>query len=98
MKYTVDQLELIAIMFKIQFGEKTLEEVFQKKDYGYKGKIKDLYLNRCDTFKSDINFYDSLGDIQMNFSPNKVFIYGEEADEVIPPDLIVKMLDFTDKI
>ena len=35
MNYTVDQLELIAIMFKTQFGEKTLDEVFQRKNCDY---------------------------------------------------------------
>lgn len=56
MKYTVDQLELIAIMFKTQFGEKTLDEVFKIQSSIYKGKIEDLKIKRCDTFKGDINF------------------------------------------
>jgi hypothetical protein len=33
MKYTLDQLELIAIMFQIQFGDKTFREIFPKLKY-----------------------------------------------------------------
>lgn len=98
MKYTVDQLELIAIMFKTQFGEKTLDEVFQRKDCDYKGKIEDLYLKRCRIYIYDINFYDRRGEIQMYFNPEKIIIYGEKKGEDIQPDFIVKMLDFKDKV
>lgn len=98
MNYTVDQLELIAIMFKTQFGEKTLDEVFQRKDCGYKGKIEDLHLKRCSTYIYDINFYDRRGEIQMYFNPEKIIIYGEKKGEDIQPDFIVKMLDFKDKV
>lgn len=98
MKYTVDQLELIAIMFKTQFGEKTLDEVFKIQSSIYKGKIKNLKIKRCDTFKGDINFYGPNNDIQMYLGPEKLFVYGEGMDEYAHPDQIVKMLDFTDKI
>lgn len=98
MKYTVDQLELIAIMFKTQFGEKTLDEVFKIQSSIYKGKIEDLKIKRCDIFKGDINFYDRRGEIQMYFNPEKIIIYGEKKGEDIQPDFIVKMLDFKDKV
>jgi hypothetical protein len=98
MKYTVDQLELIAIMFKTQFGEKTLDEVFKIQSSIYKGKIKDLKIKRCDTFKGDINFSYPNNNVQMFFGPEKLFIYGEGMNEYGHPDQIVKLLDFTDKI
>lgn len=85
-------------MFKIQFGEKTLDEVFSRNDCIYKGKIKDLTIKRCDTFKGDINFSCPDSNVQMFFGPEKLFIYGEGMNEYGHPDQIVKLLDFTDKI
>ena len=74
MKYTIDQLELIAIMFKIQFGEKTLDEAFSEKDCVYKGKIKDLKIERCGMFICDINFYNEHGKVVMYFGPKNLIL------------------------
>ena len=98
MKYTVDQLELIAIMFKTQFGEKTLDEVFKIQSSIYKGKIEDLKIKRCDTYKGDINFYGPANDIKMYFNSHKIIVCGTGLRTEAHPDQIVKLLDLTDKI
>ena len=98
MNRNVDQLELIAIMFKIQFGEKTLDEVFSRNDCLYKGKIKDFTIKRCITFNCDINFYNKQGKIVMYFGPENLVLPGNDTNRKSPIDQIIQMLDFTDKI
>ena len=57
MKYTTDQLELIAIMFKIQFRDKTFKELFPDLEHArYEGKIDELVIDHKDedaNFRSD---------------------------------------------
>ena len=104
MKYTTEQLELIAIMFKIQHGEKTVGDIFpccrddQLKDV----KIRELVIST----QTQGGFY------VVDFMYNRkliMWIYCIEQllcpvsdvatiEADIPIDDIIKMLSFEDKI
>jgi hypothetical protein len=100
MKYTLDQLELIAIMFQIQFGDKTFREIFPKLKYTkHEGTINELTINHND---GDVNFllYQNL--VAYFCLRRYVFvIFGDENPAVgyhTKIEEIVKMLNFNDKV
>lgn len=99
MKYTTDQLELIAIMFKIQFANKTVGDFFPNH---YVELEKKITLGEMETKVSllyrDINF-NSFGKCVFWFSNHDQCMRSFDGNCVrIPIDDIVKMMSFEDKI
>ena len=103
MKYTTEQLELIAIMFRTQFGDKTLKEVFPDciKDGSFDIKIGDLGIRRGRfSYERDVDFYDCDNDswvISFRYVHDRM-MFSTLSLPHIPIDDIVKVLNFEDKI
>ena len=103
MKYTTDQLELIAIMFRTQFADKTLVEVFPAcGDYDcFNIKIGDLGIRRGRfSYERDVDFYDCDNDswvISFRYVHDRM-MFSTLSLPHIPIDDIVKVLNFEDKI
>lgn len=100
MKYTLDQLELIAIMFKIQFGNKTFREIFPSlKDIKHKGTINELTINHND---GDVNFVSNQEFVAfINPRTYKFIIFDYDIHKkhyCTKIEKIVKMLNFEDKV
>ena len=100
MKYTLDQLELIAIMFKIQFGDKTFKDIFPNLKYSrHEGTINELTINHNDgdvNFVSNRSYFAFVDPITNTF----VVLSGANRGENLYTKIenIVKMLNFEDKI
>ena len=99
MKYTLDQLELIATLFKIQFGDKTLEEIFPStKHTNHQGTIGELTIDHTD---GDVNFVIDHC-IAAYFSSSNYIFYVlaiNETDTYFTQiENVVKMLNFEDKV
>jgi hypothetical protein len=103
MKYTTEQLELIAIMFRTQFGDKTLKEVFPvcDDDCRFDIKIGDLGIRRGRfSYGNDVDFYDCDNDswvISFRYVHDRM-MFSTLSLPHIPIDDIVKILNFEDKI
>lgn len=99
MKYTLDQLELIATLFKIQFGDKTLEEIFPStKHTNHQGTIGELTIDHTD---GDVNFITGRGIVAYFSSSNYNFFVRTENETdtyFTPTENVVKMLNFEDKV
>ena len=99
MKYTLDQLELIAIMFKIQFGDKTFKEIFPDLKYSrHEGTINELTINHNDgdvNFVSNRSYFAFIDPITNTFM---VLNGNEDVNYYTKIENIVKMLNFEDKI
>ena len=103
MNYTTEQLELIAIMFKIQHGEKTVGDFFPDCEYESLKNIKidELFIStETDDVLRDVNFLYKENLIMWFSYYNQVLhpIFGIYDDFDIPIDNIIKMLSFGDKI
>ena len=99
MKYTLDQLELIAIMFKIQFGDKTFKEIFPDLKYSkHEETISELTINHID---GDVNFVLNRSYAAFIDPITNTFIVlsgGMGENFYIKIENIVKMLNFEDKV
>lgn len=103
MKYTTDQLELIAIMFKIQFADKTVKEVFPicSDDARYDIKIGELRIRRgLFSYEHDVDFVDdTIRKWVISFRYEYEFLmFNNPILPRIPIDDIVKILNFEDNI
>ena len=99
MKYTTDQLELIAIMFRIQFADKTVGDFFPNHCNELEKKIT---LGEMETEVSllyrDINF-NRFGKCVFWFSNHDQCMRSFTGNSVhIPITDIVKMVSFEDKV
>lgn len=99
MKYTTEQLELIAMMFKIQFADKTVGDFFPDHWSEIEKKIN---IGEMETGVSllyrDINF-NHLGKCVFWFSVNGQCMCTFGGNDVrIPITDIVKMMSFEDKV
>lgn len=98
MKYTTDQLELIAILFKIQFADKTVGDFFTECSY--------KLLNNNRIGEMDIGVSAMWKDIDFSYNDQFVFWFSlsEQAMRVrssnrcIPITDIIKMMSFEDKV
>lgn len=102
MKWTVDQIKLIAIMFKIQYADKTLGEVFPGcrcsenligdmliKDSAFDGDIIFVFSLEIETRVA--RMVSSTGKIYI-ISPNGYWMVDKKIEE------LVNMLNFEDKV
>jgi hypothetical protein len=98
MKYTTEQLELIAMMFKIQFADKTVGDFFPNHWNELEKKIN---IGEMETGVSllshDINF-NHFGICIFWFSANDQCMCTFADSVRIPIIDIVKMLSFKDKV
>ena len=98
MKYTTDQLGLIAILFKIQFADKTVGDFFPD--------CSDESPNNFRIGEMDIDVSITWKDIDFRYNDRFVFWFSlsEQSMRVrrsyrrIPIIDIVKMLSFEDKV
>jgi hypothetical protein len=103
MKYNQSQLEMIAIMFKIQYGDKTVAELFPqiKNDPILKIELCELEICKPRTealYKNDIDLRHN-GVLKCYFSQeDQKFLICGFGDLRFKIDDIVKMLNFEDKI
>ena len=107
MNYTTEQLELIAIMFKIQHGEKTVGDIFSDYRMLNDSKLKDVKIDELNIGKTGfitryVNFFHN-GELIMWFScicQELCPVLGicDIIAPGIPIDDIIKMLSFEDKI
>ena len=99
MKYTTEQLELIAMMFKIQFADKTVGDFFP--DISGESK-KNIKIGEMQTEVSvmyrDLNF-NHFGKCVFWFSvqDQRMCTFGGDFKRIPIVD-IVKMLSFEDKV
>ena len=101
MKYTTDQLELIAIMFKIQFADKTVGDFFPDHWNVLRKQIiiGETQIQTEVSFKyCDINF-NHFGKCVFWISvlDQRMFTFDENCKSIHIVD-IVKMLSFEDKV
>lgn len=100
MKYTTDQLELIAMMFKIQFADKTVGDFFPDHRNVLRKQIiiGETQIQTEVSFKyCDINF-NHFGQCVFWFSANDQCMCTFADSVRIPIIDIVKMLSFEDKV
>lgn len=108
MKYTTDQLELIAIMFRTQFADKTLVEVFPEvfRGNGYNIKIFNIKIGELGIlrgrllFERDVDLIDEkIGGWLISFRYGfEYMVFNKQDAPTVLIDDIVKMLNFEDKI
>lgn len=103
MNYTTDQLELIAVMFRIQYSDKTLNEIFPQleNDPIFNIKLSELEISKPAVgaeYENDIDLRHN-GHLICYFShDNKKFLILNLHHYAFTIDDIVKMLNFEDKI
>lgn len=102
MKWTIDQIKLIAIMFKIQYADKTLGEVFPGCRCS-ENLIGDVLITNS-VFDGDILFVFGL-EIQtlvarMKSSTGKFYMLGSNGCPMEDKKIeeLVNMLNFGDKV
>lgn len=100
MKYTLDQLELIAIMFKVQFGDKTFKELFPDLEHTrHERKINELDIVRINNEASFM-----LGRTVCAFFGlylNGLYIFNDLPGTIAyhtKIENVINMLNFKDKI
>lgn len=109
MKYTREQLMLIAIMLKNQHGDKTFKDLFGDMKYTYNGKIEDLSIRDYILDYRLVTLYSDAKPIAVflsnEFGNDLIFNIGElmsvsESQDKIKIDIkrIVDLLNFEDKI
>lgn len=100
MKYTLNQLELIAVLFKVQYGDKTFKQIFPDLKYTkHEGTINELTINHDD---GDVNFMSNRGLVAyFSFRTDYFSIINDESrakNYRTKTEIIVKMLNFEDKV
>ena len=98
MKYTTDQLELIAILFKIQFADKTVGDFFPECSYELRNNFRIGETNiGVSTMWKDIDFWYN-DRFVFWFSLSEQTMRVHSFNRFIPITDIVKMLSFEDKV
>lgn len=103
MIHTLEQNVLIAMLFKSQFGDKTLKELFPEIPDGYyRGLIGDLHI-QTEYLCYDFVFLMNEVDVAVAFLPfhneDKFVVWNPYgANYHIPIERVIGLLNFEDKI